>query len=145
MGADFRAQLGYRDTEFRQWTDQIDEYYLAIHGWHVVIAPLTDELWSRSKSPLKALEAAALGVPAVVGDATPYRDFVVDGETGFLCRTDDDWMRAIRALGADEEMRLEMGRRARERARAFVTTDWAERWVEAYGRAVALRGERAAV
>ena len=145
MGADFRPQLGYRDTEFVPWTNEINEYYLTIHGWHVLIAPLTDELWSRSKSPLKALEAAALGVPAVVGDATPYRDFVVHGETGFLCRTDDDWMKAIRALGADEEMRQEMGRRARERARAFITSEWAPRWATTYSDALARKQARLSV
>ncbi|UDY24082.1 glycosyltransferase [Nocardioides sp. Kera G14] len=140
MGSDFRPVLGYRDSSFVQWTDVISDYYLAIHGWHVVIAPLTDEQWSRSKSPLKALEAAALGVPAVVGDATPYRDFIVHGETGFLCRTDDDWMKAIRALGNDEEMRRAMGLAARERARGFIASEWAPTWAETYRNALARKG-----
>jgi len=113
MGADFRPYLRYRDTEFLPWADSIDQYYLPMTTWHVALAPLVDEAWNRSKSPLKALEAAAFGIPVVAGDAAPYRDFVIPGETGFLCRSDDDWMRAIRALGQDEEMRREMGRNAR--------------------------------
>ena len=132
MGADYRGLIGYRDAEFLPWADSMDAYYLPMTTWHVALAPLVDDEFNRAKSPIKALEAAAFGIPVVAGDAGPYRDFVVHGETGFLCRDDADWMKAIRALGNDEEMRREMGRNAREHARQFTTQAWAPRWVEAY-------------
>lgn len=132
MGADYRPLIGHRDAEYLPWADSMDAYYLPMTTWHVALAPLVDDDFNRAKSPLKALEAAAFGIPVVAGDAGPYRDFVVDGETGFLCRNDADWMKAIRALGNDEELRREMGRRAREVARGFTTQEWAPRWVEAY-------------
>ncbi|MDH2414646.1 glycosyltransferase [Nocardioides sp. CER19] len=135
MGADYRSLIGYRDAEYLPWADSMDEYYLPMTTWHVALAPLGDDAFNRSKSPLKALEAAAFGIPVVASDAGPYRDFVVDGETGFLCRSDTDWMKAIRALGNDEEMRREMGRKAREVARDLTTQAWAPRWVEAYRQA----------
>lgn len=132
MGADYRPLIGYRDAEYLPWAGAIDEYLLPMTTWHVALAPLVDDEFNRSKSPLKALEAAAFGIPVVAGDAGPYRDFVVHGETGFLCRSDADWMKAIRALGNDEDLRREMGRQAREVARQFTTQAWATRWVEAY-------------
>jgi glycosyltransferase involved in cell wall biosynthesis len=137
MGADYRGLVGYRDAEYLPWAGSMDEYYLPMTTWHVALAPLVDDEFNRSKSPLKALEAAAFGIPVVAGDAGPYRDFVVHGETGFLCRTDADWMKAIRTLGQDEELRREMGRRAREVARGFTTQAWASRWVGAYREAQA--------
>ena len=136
MGADYRRLVGYRDAEHLPWAGSMDEYYLPMTTWHVALAPLVDDEFNRSKSPLKALEAAAFGIPVVAGDAGPYREFVVHGETGFLCRTDADWMKAIRALGNDEEMRREMGRRAREVARGLTTQAWAGRWVDAYRQAL---------
>ena len=146
MGADFRTMLRYRDTEYLPWADAMDAYYLPMTTWHVALAPLVDEVWNRSKSPLKALEAASFGIPVVAGDAEPYRDFIVHGETGFLCRTDDDWMRALRALGQDEEMRQEMGRKGREIAGRFTIQEWAAEWVGTYQRAVdAHRGSRLVV
>ncbi|GAB4010166.1 glycosyltransferase [Nocardioides ultimimeridianus] len=132
MGADFRGLVGYKDAEFLPWAGSIDEYYLPLTTWHVALAPLADDAFNRSKSALKALEAGAFGVPLVASDAGPYRDFVVHGETGFLCRTDSDWMKALRALSQDEEMRRAMGLRAREVARSFTTQAWAPRWIEAY-------------
>jgi glycosyltransferase involved in cell wall biosynthesis len=132
MGADYRRLVGYRDAEFLPWANSIDGYYLPLTTWHVALAPLVDDDFNRAKSPLKALEAAAFGVPVVAGDAGPYRDFVVHGETGFLCRSDADWMKALRTLGQDEELRREMGGKAREVARRFTTQAWAPRWIEAY-------------
>ncbi|HWU22181.1 MAG TPA: glycosyltransferase [Nocardioides sp.] len=132
MGSDFRSMIGYRDAEFIPWAGAIDEYYLPLTTWHVALAPLADDAFNRSKSALKALEAGAFGVPLVASDAGPYRDFVVHGETGFLCRTDSDWMKALRALDQDEEMRRAMGLRAREVARTYTTQAWAPRWIEAY-------------
>jgi len=135
MGADYRRLIGYRDAEYLPWAGAMDEYFLPMTTWHVALAPLVDDEFNRSKSAVKALEAAAFGIPVVAGDAGPYRDFVIDGETGFLCRDDADWMKAIRALGNDEELRREMGRKAREVARQYTTQAWATRWVDTYRRA----------
>ena len=46
-------------------------------------------LWYEGE-PLVILEAAALGVPAVVADACAGRDLVIDGETGLYFRSGDD-------------------------------------------------------
>ena len=141
MGADFRPLIGYRDAIHVPWADAIDQYYLALTGFHVILAPLADDDFNRAKSPLKALEAAALGIPVVASDAGPYRDFVRHGETGFLCRTDDDWMKALRTLANDEEQRQEMGRRGRELAAGLTTQKWANEWVAAYRTALTTKTE----
>jgi glycosyltransferase involved in cell wall biosynthesis len=136
LGADYRRLIGYRDAEYLPWANSMDQYYLPMTTWHVALAPLVDDEFNRSKSPLKALEAAAFGIPVVAGDAGPYRDFVIEGETGFLCRDDTDWMKALRALGNDEDMRREMGLAAREVARQYTTQAWASRWVQTYREAM---------
>lgn len=137
MGADYRPLMRQADAEYHAWKTQIDEYYLVVSTFHVALAPLADDLFNRSKSPLKALEASALGIPVVASDAGPYRDFVIHGETGFLCRTDDDWMRALRTLDADEDLRQAMGAAARAHAANFTTQLWAPRWIDTYRQALA--------
>lgn len=145
MGSNYARKIGYRDASFVEWANRMDEYYYELTKWHVALAPLADELFNRSKSPLKALEAGALGLPIVASAAGPYPDYVINGETGFLCRTDDEWMKALRALANDEEMRQEMGRRGREHAKGFITRDWAPRLADAYRTALdAKRGARVA-
>ena len=65
------------------------------------------------------LEAAACAVPQVAGDSGGAAEAVVHGETGWVVRSPDDPGRvahALEALLGDEELRLRLGRQARERA-----------------------------
>ena len=137
MGADYRFMLGVKDASFVPWAHAMDEYYLQLTTWHVALAPLADDPFNRSKSAVKALEAGALGLPIVASHAGPYPDLVVDGETGFLCRSNADWERALRVLAFDEDARVAMGAKAREHVRSLNTADWAPRWVESYRQAMA--------
>jgi len=142
-GSDVSDIIRYPAT-VRPWAQEMGDYYATICDFHVMLAPLTDTPFNRSKSPLKALEAAGLGIPTIAADVTPYRDFVIPGETGFLCSTAAQWKRAITALANDEAMRAEMGRKAREVAAGYVTqTLAATLWTETY--ATALARKRAAL
>jgi len=139
VGADYSSLLGY-PVQVRPWEGSLSRYYHSISDFHVALAPLRDDEFNRCKSPVKALEAGALGIPVVASAAGPYVDFVVDGETGFLCRTRADWERAIKTLARDEPLRRAMGERAREQARTLVTRDWASRWAECYQAAYDAKG-----
>jgi glycosyltransferase involved in cell wall biosynthesis len=78
----------------------------------VNLVPLRPSVFNLSKSPLRCLEAAALGIPVVASDYGPYAAFVRDGETGLLARWPHQWMRHLRDL-LDPTVRLEMGAKAR--------------------------------
>ncbi|WHZ15572.1 MAG: hypothetical protein OJF52_002416 [Nitrospira sp.] len=72
-------------------------------------------LWYEAQ-PLVVLEAAALGVPAIVSDSCAARDSVVDGETGLWFRSGDlgDLSAKIAAL-QDDPVARDMGAKAYER------------------------------
>ncbi|HEX8847280.1 MAG TPA: N-acetyl-alpha-D-glucosaminyl L-malate synthase BshA [Pyrinomonadaceae bacterium] len=74
---------------------------------------------------LAALEAMACEVPVVASRVGGVPEVVTDGETGYLSEVGDvEKMGADAArLAADEELRREMGRRARESAIARYSTD----------------------
>jgi N-acetyl-alpha-D-glucosaminyl L-malate synthase BshA len=74
---------------------------------------------------LAALEAMACEVPVVASQVGGVPEVVTDGETGFLSAVGDVEKMANDAarLLADEELRREMGRRARESALARYSTD----------------------
>ena len=74
---------------------------------------------------LAALEAMACEVPVIASRVGGLPEVVTDGETGFLSAVGDlDKMAADAArLVADEELRLDMGRRARESAISRYRTD----------------------
>lgn len=130
MGTDYRKVLGL-PGRFTPWHHNPFNYYRDI-DFDIGIAPLERTPFNRSKSYIKALEYACLGIPVVASDEAPYRDFVLDGVTGFLVRDEHEWSRRLWTLVNDEAMREEMGAKARQHAANFtIQRNW-WRWEKAY-------------
>ena len=89
------------------------------------LMPLPDEPWARGKCGLKALQYLALGIPAVVSPVGVNPEIVTDGESGFLARTDEEWVERLTALLDDATLRKRMG----EKGRLTVETRYAARVV----------------
>jgi SAM-dependent methyltransferase len=89
----------------------------------VNLAPLElDNPFTECKSNLKYFEAAVLGVPTVASDMEPYRNSIVHGENGYLCRTEEEWFHCIARLIEDPNRREQMGSVARKDALLNWTT-----------------------
>jgi predicted O-methyltransferase YrrM len=116
---------------FTPWSDDVGDYYKTV-DFDIAIAPLADVPFNRAKSYLKCLEAAARGIPVVASDIGPYRDFVVDGVTGYLVRTPEEWAGRLTELIRDEAAREEMGAKAREQAAAYTMEGNWQLWERAY-------------
>lgn len=130
IGSDFRSLIG-RPVRFTDWCSTTTDYYKLI-DFDIGLAPLRPTRFAETKSHIKALEYAALGIPVIASDAAPYRDFVIDGVTGFLVRHEHEWGQRLRELVNDEAMRQEMGAKARELASEWtIQKGWVE-WESAY-------------
>lgn len=130
IGNDF-SQLIRQPARFTRWEQKTTEYYKLI-DFDIGIAPLRATMFTRCKSAIKALEYAALGIPVVASDVQPYRDFVIDGVTGWLVNRPHEWAQRLRDLVNDEAMRTEMGAKAREHAAGWtIQQAWPE-WEAAY-------------
>lgn len=130
IGTDYGPTIGAE----RRWTDWNPDpwgYYRNI-DFDIGIAPLVDTTFARSKSAIKCLEYSALGIPVIASDVRPYRDFVIDGVTGYLVRQPHEWSKRLYELTNDEGMREEMGRKAREHAAQWAISKWASAWEKAY-------------
>jgi glycosyltransferase involved in cell wall biosynthesis len=65
------------------WNIDVPTYLRTIDfDFDIGLSPLRDTQFARSKSPLKALEYGALGIPVVAANVEPYASFVRHGETG---------------------------------------------------------------
>lgn len=53
---------------------------------------------SSSKSPNRAVQAMALGVPVMAFPTPANRQLIRHGRNGFLCSADTDWISAVRSL-----------------------------------------------
>lgn len=135
IGVDFRraAKLDLEQCRYTGWAIDLFDYYRNI-DFDIGLAPLAPMVFNRSKSHIKALEYAALGIPVIASDVAPYRDFVIDGVTGFLVSRDHEWEQRLRDLVNDEAMRAEMGAKAKEHARNYVIQDGWRLWADAYRR-----------
>lgn len=131
IGADYRRHLRVPSSRWTPWRMDLLDYYRSI-DFDIGIAPLVPSVFNRSKSAIKALEYGALGIPVIASDVRPYRDFILDGVTGFLVSRDHDWERRLRDLTHDHDMRREMGAKAREHARGWSITDGWRLWESAY-------------
>src|SRR5262249_5567024 len=71
---------------------------------------------NEAKSAIKSLEAALPETPTVASHTAPFRDAIVDGVSGVLAGTEDEWFKAIDGLLRDPVRRRRMGSRARRDA-----------------------------
>ncbi len=70
---------------------------------------LPDDAWSPGKCGLRVLQYMAAGLPVVANPVGMNRTLVVDGETGYLASTPEEWAAAIARLAADPDLRRQMG------------------------------------
>lgn len=87
-------------------------------GWDIVLAPLDDVRFNRSKSSIKCTEAAAINAVCLVSDVGPYARFcgLSDDLHWLLCRSPKDWKEKLTALVQDDTLRQEMAKRVRRTA-----------------------------
>jgi glycosyltransferase involved in cell wall biosynthesis len=130
IGTDFRGLLRIpgRHTD---WCANIWDYYRTL-DFDVGVAPLIDSVFNSSKSAIKAIEYAALGIPVVASDVEPYRPVVLDGVTGFLVRREHEWGKRLYELANDEAMRTAMGAKAKEHAATMTIQNGWHLWEQAY-------------
>ncbi len=130
IGTDYRRLLNV-EGRHTGWQSQIWDYYRAI-DFDIGLAPLAHTTFNNSKSHIKALEYAALGIPTIAADEPPYRDFIVHGVTGYLVKRDHEWTQYLRELVEDEALREGMSRKAKEAAAEWTIQRGWVRWAAAY-------------
>lgn len=77
----------------------------------IFVIPLADHPWNEARSMLKALEAAALGIPMIVSDVGPYRAIPSDAALK-VQNTAAAWRDALAQMIADVRLRAMLGERA---------------------------------
>lgn len=120
---------------YTPWSENVPTYYRTL-SLDLGIGPLADTPFNRGKSGLRAIEYAALGVPAVLSDGPAYRPWVEHGVTGVLIEHGPDeagdWAEVLDTLTTNEHLRRTMGNAARERAKGWTTEANIHKWTEAW-------------
>jgi len=130
IGQDYLAQNKIRGR-WTPWSQDLFDYYRTI-DFDIGIAPLTSSRFNQSKSAIKAMEYAALGIPVIASNEAPYQPFVIDGVTGFLVNREHEWEARLRDLTNDAAMREEMGAAAKEHVKKWTIQNGWHLWADAY-------------
>lgn len=112
---------------------RLEQYPWLIRTFDIGLAPLLDSVFNKSKSDLKFLEYAMIGIPSIVSKVGPYIDSVDNRRTGFLAQNSKDWLRYLTALVEDPDLRFQTARRAQSWARTRLADANTAVWEKAYG------------
>lgn len=125
------TEIGWGEDVFKEIPSNRREFVRGVgeHLWQIKhrtldidigLAPLIDDEFNHCKTPIKWMEYATLGVPAVVspvvyGEHPVKKDgsVVKHGKTGFIAKTEDEWVEYISALVEDSKLRKKMGKAAK--------------------------------
>jgi len=109
----------------------------------VGLAPLADDPWTRGKAGFRCIQYAAAGLPTVASPAGANREVVIDGETGILAGSHDEWHTALLQVCCDAGLRQRLGKAARLRADRFELAGYARRYIGLIGSVIGPRGRQA--
>jgi glycosyltransferase involved in cell wall biosynthesis len=101
-------------------------------SWDISMAPLNSIRFNNSKSNIKMLESAAVGIPCVVSNVRPYYEFCSLGGKELewlLCDTTRDWKTKLEKLIEEPAYRKEVAELMYATARKYFSIDTiAENW-----------------
>ena len=121
-------ELGKISVEKRLWSKKSLGADLATSN--IGLAPLPDNPFTRGKCSFKVLEYSAAGLPVVASPVGTNAQHVRDNITGFLAKSDDDWVTRIAQLIESPQLRETMGREGRDFAHKFDVGVIGDRLVE---------------
>jgi glycosyltransferase involved in cell wall biosynthesis len=116
--ADKKPALGLARTTFIPWNynTEIEDLQL----FDIGIMPLPDDEWSKGKCGFKLIQYLSLGIPAIASSVGVNGEIVIEGKSGYLCRSDDDWYKALKTLIEEPSRRKAFG----ETGKTFITQNY---------------------
>jgi glycosyltransferase involved in cell wall biosynthesis len=109
--ADNDPKLPLKRYRFIKWNKQTETEDLL--KMQIGLMPLYDDELTRGKCGFKAIQYMALGIPAVVSPVGVNTEIVEDGDNGYICYDEEDWVTKLSYLISNREKRAEMGLNAR--------------------------------
>ena len=112
VGAQFRiVGSGKRGSEgpirFVDWSE--DREVAEVQGFDIGIMPVPDEPWGRGKCGYKLIQYMACGVATIASPVGVNVEIVDEGKTGYLVRSNEEWVARLKKLLADAGLRQQLG------------------------------------
>lgn len=99
-----------------EFTRDIQAYWSQLARCDINLAVLRPGFLADTKSEIKWLEAAVLGVPSIVSPTQTYREILTHRETALFAENAAEWEEALEALITSRDLRQKIGQAARAQA-----------------------------
>lgn len=146
MSSDKKStEIGWGEDIFKEIPRDRREFYIGVPEdvWpmklrtldlDIGICPLVDDGFNKNKTPIKWMEYAIAGVPAVCSP-TLYSEVVKHGKTGLIAKDEDEWVKNISALVGKASLREELAGAALKEIKANwdLENHW-EDWLDVYNK-----------
>jgi len=107
--------------------------YFQTQNADIFIAPLIDNHFNRSKSPLKFFEYSSLGAPGIYSRLDTFTQAITDKKEGLLASTHEEWLENLTLLIENPSTRLEIAQQAQQTIKEkWLLSKNANKWVDAY-------------
>jgi len=101
------------EIEAIKWSEEKEIAQLQRMDIGLYPLPLNEE-WVLGKSGLKAIQYCALGIPTIATDVGCNDRVILNNETGYLVKTEEEWLQKLLLLIKDNSLRKKIGLAARE-------------------------------
>lgn len=103
------------NIEILDWSEDTEATNLQASD--VGIMPLLDNSWEQGKCAYKLIQYMACGLPTVASAVGANNEVVLQGKTGYLVKTVNEWVDALEKLLINEDLRYKFGAAGRERVK----------------------------
>jgi len=115
--SDLPPEMELKSLKFVKWKKETEIEDLLF--FNVGVMPLLDDKWAKGKCGFKALQYMSLGIPALVSPVGVNTKVVDDKINGFICKTSEDWKRALEELMSNQELLEEVSTNTRKKIENF--------------------------
>ena len=96
-----------------QWSEDTEADI--IRTFDIGLMPLTDSFWEKGKCGYKIIQYMGCAVPVVASPVGVNSEIIVNGQTGYLAKTEFEWVDALKKYIVDKTIREEHGKNGRRR------------------------------
>lgn len=119
--ADQDPHLPLKNFVFKQWSEssEIDD----LLECNIGVMPLNDDEYAKGKCGFKLIQFMSLGIPVAASPVGVNEQIVDEAVNGFLCRSKEEWIRALQKLLNDTRLRQQMGIDGRRKIEQFYSVE----------------------
>ena len=88
-----------------------------LSDYDIGIMPLFNSEWELGKCGFKLIQYMASGLPTIADSVGANSEIIINGETGFLCNSDKEWLKNFEMLLTNKKLRQEFGSNGVKRVR----------------------------